>query len=1273
MRWDKDNLEGLHENLHLALNQSIYKNALPFNINRIDLTKASIQEDFAPQFIQKLLENTTSKTEIQIEDDISYKWNHLYLENKNNVLDQGTHTLSIGYPFFILKEEEHHLTPIVAPLFIWEIEIEPSTNRTNTWFIYFQKNQVKSNSFLIDYLKNKFNIDYEETIRALIINKKINKENILALCNNISTKFNQSTSSPKDLILPLPTAEEFSDYSEEPQIRFSAVLGLWNQSHFVLSHYIQEKIKKIEEQPIFSEPPSSSDYYFPFSIIKPDPSQKNVGIEVSENNVTVAEGAPGTGKTTTAIHVASNTLLNNGTCLIISPYVSNLNKISEAFTKNKLSRTTFFIKDAIKDLQAFYYSMKQMAQPKEFKNENHLSYKILLERCMRKHERLEAQHRMLNQKAFGSLDFTDTVGYYIKSSRHIGKDILSGRLFPYDYACTFKEHDTLKTDINKAEKLYQNTKKLEHPLGILHEEIFLGTEIEIIKKETEKKVHLFKHKTEQLIRRFTLSLESYRDNLRDYYEEHSRELNTSLQLLKDKIGEYAQVFGDDFKKSSHTKIQMYGVFSNVYYNIKEAQKEIITDFFKLEELFNEKRCFEYKFPKKKDVTNIIITQKYLTDFEESLTSWTNNIGYHVTQESNSLNSKSVSIHLDYKSRIGELEYTHDLLLEELNQVKLFKEWFSYDGMTLNKRLHSLEQLWESLERIKQNLNDFENFFPWQKHWLEISPLSRTTITGIIQSKTKNWLASFNSWYFYNCLSDKTFMAFKIDENLKEEYIKELHLIRNKFSEYIISNTRKEQESIRTHLKKKSKNLYQLIYDKKAELPADIRLKDIFKTYAKEITKWIPCLTMTADVAEELLTDSSIHFDLVIFDDAHNIPSVQAIPLMDKADRTLIIGDRQQAFSQQKQKSLMDSVIEAGSDIHSIYYKHSKNEMACSDFINYTSYQKGIKNINYFQRYYQFKGISLHYSESRYNEEKFINNLEAEHLVRILSEIPLNKKGEVPHTAIVTNTVEQRNHIHSYLLYIKQKRNPFCHKVIQLEEAGLRVLHVSELHQHYETIVWSMTYGVTNLRGHVTDHFYDMESLFGQSTLNVILGHVKNNLIVISSISQNYIDKKINEDINACGPIIKFLKYASIIQSNSDDIHRQEYLEKIEWPGLQKNQQDQHQFMTEVKNELEPYFEPHRIKIQSPLHEIGTAAITIITKDFRQPVLLVIGDSIDRNHSTKAFEFEESVLKQLEQAGYAVFKTNSLDWWKNPKKEARVLASKLIKADNMLSKEYKAVK
>ena len=77
---------------------------------------------------------------------------------------------------------------------------------------------------------------------------------------------------------------------------------------------------------------------------------------------------------------------------------------------------------------------------------------------------------------------------------------------------------------------------------------------------------------------------------------------------------------------------------------------------------------------------------------------------------------------------------------------------------------------------------------------------------------------------------------------------------------------------------------------------------------------------------------------------------------------------------------------------------------------------------------------------------------------------------------------------------------------------------------------------------------------------------------------------------------------------------------------------------QIKKELDPYFEIDRIKILSPLSEIGTSALTIIPFNYKQPVPLIIGDGLDRNHPTVAYEFEDEIYKKLKDAGYLIFKT-----------------------------------
>ncbi|MGK0388153.1 MAG: hypothetical protein ACI94Y_000881 [Maribacter sp.] len=1265
MRWDKDRLQSLSDNLDISLKESIYRNAFPISIDRIDISTASLSDAFSTQFIKQLLNGGNVDAEIQASEDDGHKFHHLYIEHTNQKHDKGIHDLCFGYPMFIHKDE-YSLNPIAAPFFTWSVEMEASQFRTNTWSLKRGvKNTIKANKFLINYLKEKFDLDLEASMEEMARSGSLDAGKLSAFCNNISVKLDIPGNTSGYNIIPSPNTEEIKELESEPVIRFSGTLGIYGHNHLHLSDYIHKKIELVDDQPMIADEVVSPDFSHPFSLVKPDPCQKNVALQVAKNAVTLAEGAAGTGKTYTAIHIASNALANGKTCLIVSPNISGLQQIHTTLNSKQVGALSYLIKDADNDLSDFFYALKQLSQKnKKSTKDQDLGFKILLERALNKHDKINAHHQLMNKQAFGSFDFTDTVGHFIESNRDAGKDILSGKLNPREYKFTFREYDILKTDIAKGERLFKNVKRLNHPLRVLHEELFLDQNLEKSEAFINKQVASYRSKTEDLLRRFTEGLESYRDNLRNHYESHAKELNEKHQDILTKISEYAQVFGEDFKKSSNMKAQMYGVFSDTYFNIKEAKKEINQEFSELAELYNEKRYFNYKFPKNKDVDTIQNIQIYLSDFGETLIDWTDNIGLGVKQESEALNSQSVQIQLDYKSRIGELEYMHDVLLEELNQTKLFKEWFSYDSMTLSRRLRSLESLNELLDTTEQNMSSFENFFPWQKHWLEILPITKETITALVKSYAKNWLPAFKSWYFYNCLSDRSFLSAAVDDKFRDNYLDQLTHLRNQLPSLIGSLWSYRKSESLDSLRKRDKKMYQLLTGKKSQLSADMQLKDLFNTYAKEIPCCFPILMMTPDVAEELLASAAMEFDLVIFDDAHLIPTLQAMPITEKAKRMLAIGDRQQSLFDNK-KILLHGMIETGIGVTPLYYKHTHSEKACSDFLNFTSYQKGIKNINYYANDYKIQGIFIKPSEgNRYDEDNRSNNLEAEHLVRILAEIPSKSDGTMALTAIVTSTISQRDHISSYLLYLKQKRNPFCDKIIKLEESGLRVLHVSELNQHYDNIVWSLTYGTTNLRGHITQHFNEMESSFGQAALNIILGHTLESLIVCSSIPMSYVKNKVKNDPNSCGPMVRFLNYCAVT-AEMDGKLRHEYLEEIEWPSLRSNHKDRNKFIVQVRKELEPYFEQDRIKLISPLAEIGTAAITISPLNFRQPIPLIVGDALDRGMSTVASEFERSVYRKLEETGYKVFKTNSLDWWRNPKREARMLASRLIKADSTI--------
>ncbi len=1265
MKWDNNKLKSLYENLDFNLNQSIYKNALPIYHNRLDIAGASYLDGFGSDFINSLLNKVQFEHEFQIKTEFNAHMNHIYLEYHNAKLDKNFHTLSVGFPLFIDKDKEFSLLPIVSPIFIWSVDIKPSVNRPDTWIMSKSDTKPRLNPFLYSYLKEKRGVDIDSMSNEYIEKYLEGTKSLNAFCNELAKKLNIDNSLSLSSVIPCPNTNEIKEMSDTATFFNAAILGIYGQEHSNLKEYLYEKMQDEDSTSMLTSESIEKEFRHPFSLTAPDPCQKHLTFKMQNQKITIAEGSNGTGKSTAVYHLATNILANGLSCLVVSPYSKGLKGLESKLKKDNIHALSYIFTDSKNEIQSFYNHHKKYPEYLEqLQTTKRYGYEVLLERCINRHEQMEEHHQLLSKRAFGNLDFTDTVGYYIDSNRLSGKDILSGRLNAKDYKFTFREHDIIKTDLIKGERLFKKIKKLNHPLTVLHEEIFLNKEIERATEFTNKNVKSYKSKTDQLLRRFTKTLEEYRDELRNHYESHARDLYGKIRGLKSKINEYSKVYGEDFKQSGLTKVQMYGIFSENYSNIKAARKEVTHDFHDIENIFNEKKYFDYRFPKTKDVEKITTIQQFVNDFESVLEQWINNLPFGIIKESNTMNSKSVMMHMDYSAVIGDLEYSHDLLLEELNQTKLFREWFSYEGRSIKKRIENIEQLWTLLEITDQNLPQFEDFYPWQKHWLEILPLSKETIKGIHKSKAAEWLPAFNSWYFYSCLNDYSFMSFNINENVKEEYLKDLASLRSHMPDYIKDLWAVRQEKSLLDLEEKNKKLFDLFFGKKSTLPSNVRIKDVFLTFHKELPVWYPITMMTYEVAEELLTPSKIHYDVLILDDAHKLSMTQAIPLMDIADRVVVIGDRQQSlYVSEDKKTLINELVESGADIIPFYYQHEDCEKSCIDFANATAYHGNIKKISYFLPENRMDGIQLKNVSGRYDEEKKVNEFEAEYLIGLLGEVKMNPHtNKFPKTAIVTNTFAQRDLIHNYIIYAKQKRNPVSEMIIKLEEEGLRIVHFSELNDHYDNIVWSMTFGTINLKSQLAADFYQFESTVADRALNIILSKVKNKLILCSSIPMNFVDEKLKNNAKAAHSVIQFLKYAQIVEQKNNKI-RTEFLQEIKWEGLRTNEREPFNFIQQVKKELEPYFEKDRLKITSPLEEIGTAALTLLPQDHRQPIPLVIGDSIDRNNPTVAYEFEDAVLKKLEEAGYQIYQIHSYSWWKNPKREARILAGKLIKADN----------
>ena len=105
-------------------------NARPEPPVRTDL--CALNDSFAIQCIHELVDNRPFDLTIQANHPAGDWLNHLYFEARNREKVFGTKNLGIGYPFVLahIGGEE-----VSAPLFIWQISLEPDQQHADHWHV----------------------------------------------------------------------------------------------------------------------------------------------------------------------------------------------------------------------------------------------------------------------------------------------------------------------------------------------------------------------------------------------------------------------------------------------------------------------------------------------------------------------------------------------------------------------------------------------------------------------------------------------------------------------------------------------------------------------------------------------------------------------------------------------------------------------------------------------------------------------------------------------------------------------------------------------------------------------------------------------------------------------------------------------------------------------------------------------------------------------------------------------------------------------------------
>jgi very-short-patch-repair endonuclease len=309
-----------------------------------------------------------------------------------------------------------------------------------------------------------------------------------------------------------------------------------------------------------------------------------------------------------------------------------------------------------------------------------------------------------------------------------------------------------------------------------------------------------------------------------------------------------------------------------------------------------------------------------------------------------------------------------------------------------------------------------------------------------------------------------------------------------------------------------------INKKKQHMP----LRELMKNIPTALAKLTPCLLMSPlSIAQYLAADAST-FDVVVFDEASQIPVWDAIGAMARGRQVVMVGDPKQlpptAFFDRAESSADDEDVEA--DLESIldecmganlptmnlaWHYRSRNESLIA-FSNHRYYGGGL--VTFPSPVTEDRAVSFHHVAGVYEKGGArINKVEAKALVAdVVAKLksPGFKDSRLT-IGVVTFNTEQMNLIED-LLDDERRKDPSLEPYFS--EMELEPLFVKNLESvqgdERDIIYFSVTYG-PDLAGAVSMNFGPMNRDGGERRLNVAITRARHEMRVFSSLRAEQFD------------------------------------------------------------------------------------------------------------------------------------------------------------------------
>lgn len=347
---------------------------------------------------------------------------NIHFDQEEDFLEHGTRSFGFGYPLLALKSRQDKNRTILAPLFIWSLDIQPLPNNHNAFRISrTEDHPIQLNPQLATFLQDDYGYTLDKIPEEFFDNACLTQEEIAILVKEIGQILNAQEVSPDEGIVSIKELNYYERMvDEQPLIFQSGILTLFKSNRESIAADYEKMIQGRDDM-LFDDPnlyqPYQKDY---FSAVQLDPSQESILRNITDHKKVIIQGPPGTGKSNSLTGIILNALENSAKVLVVCEKRTALEVILENLTEKGLEEFCMVLDNVSSDRQKMVRSLREKFDERKYQDagtQSYSEYQNSKQQFETFYERLQQKYGNLLAKVVGNITWKAAIGNFLRSQR----------------------------------------------------------------------------------------------------------------------------------------------------------------------------------------------------------------------------------------------------------------------------------------------------------------------------------------------------------------------------------------------------------------------------------------------------------------------------------------------------------------------------------------------------------------------------------------------------------------------------------------------------------------------------------------------------------------------------------------------------------------------------------------------------------------------------------------------------------------------------------------